>query len=82
MIGSLVILDVADKAAAQEWADNDPYAKAGLFADVAADPLEPGDRVVAYWLFKSEPSAWGWQDQVAKGAAGEEWDGRAQLSGA
>lgn len=34
MIGSLVILDVADKTAAQEWADNDPYAQAGLFADV------------------------------------------------
>lgn len=31
MIGSLVILDVADMAAAQNWAENDPYAKAGLF---------------------------------------------------
>ena len=30
---------------------------------------------MAYWLFKSEPSAWSWDDQVAKGAAGEEWDG-------
>lgn len=28
-----------------------------------------------YWLFKSEPSTWGWQDQLAKGGAGEEWDG-------
>ena len=28
-----------------------------------------------YWLFKSEPSAWGWSDQVARGDAGEEWDG-------
>lgn len=28
-----------------------------------------------YWLFKSEPSTWSWQDQVAKGDAGEEWDG-------
>ncbi|KIN74462.1 EVE domain-containing protein [Sulfitobacter guttiformis] len=28
-----------------------------------------------YWLFKSEPSVWGWDDQVAKGNAGEEWDG-------
>lgn len=34
MAGSLVILDVADMAAAQGWADNDPYAKAGLFAKV------------------------------------------------
>ncbi|MBV1867270.1 MAG: EVE domain-containing protein [Marinosulfonomonas sp.] len=28
-----------------------------------------------YWLFKSEASTWSWEDQVAKGAAGEEWDG-------
>ncbi|MDX1819445.1 MAG: EVE domain-containing protein [Paracoccaceae bacterium] len=28
-----------------------------------------------YWLFKSEPSVWGWTDQVARGDAGEEWDG-------
>ncbi len=28
-----------------------------------------------YWLFKSEPSTWSWDDQVAKGEAGEEWDG-------
>ena len=30
---------------------------------------------MAYWLFKSEPSVWSWDDQVAKGEAGEEWDG-------
>jgi predicted RNA-binding protein with PUA-like domain len=28
-----------------------------------------------YWLFKSEPSTWSWEDQLAKGDAGEEWDG-------
>ena len=28
-----------------------------------------------YWLFKSEPSTWSWDDQVARGDAGEEWDG-------
>ena len=26
-----------------------------------------------YWLFKSEPSAWSWNDQVKEGVA--EWDG-------
>ena len=31
---SLVILDVADMSAAQDWAANDPYAKAGLFESV------------------------------------------------
>jgi predicted RNA-binding protein with PUA-like domain len=30
---------------------------------------------MAYWLFKSEPNTWGWDKQVAKGQAGEEWDG-------
>ncbi|MHA6264245.1 EVE domain-containing protein [Arenibacterium sp. CAU 1754] len=30
---------------------------------------------MACWLFKSEPSTWSWDDQVAKGDAGEEWDG-------
>ena len=28
-----------------------------------------------YWLFKSEPSTWSWDDQKAKGDLGEEWDG-------
>lgn len=28
-----------------------------------------------YWLFKSEPGTWSWNDQVAKGEAGEGWDG-------
>jgi predicted RNA-binding protein with PUA-like domain len=37
--------------------------------------LEEGDRVMRYWLFKSEPSTWSWDDQQAKGDAGEEWDG-------
>ncbi len=30
---------------------------------------------MAYWLFKSEPNVWSWDDQVAKGDVGEEWDG-------
>jgi predicted RNA-binding protein with PUA-like domain len=28
-----------------------------------------------YWLVKSEPSAWSWDQQVAKGAKGEAWTG-------
>ena len=28
-----------------------------------------------FWLFKSEASTWSWDQQVAKGEAGEEWDG-------
>lgn len=34
MCGSLIILEVADMAAAEAWAANDPYAKAGLFDSV------------------------------------------------
>ncbi len=30
---------------------------------------------MAYWLFKSEPFKWSWDEQKAKGEAGEEWDG-------
>ena len=30
---------------------------------------------MAYWLFKSEPNTWGWDEQVAAGEAGAEWDG-------
>jgi predicted RNA-binding protein with PUA-like domain len=30
---------------------------------------------VAYWLFKSEPDTWSWDQQKARGAAGEPWDG-------
>ncbi|WIV50818.1 YciI family protein [Marivivens sp. LCG002] len=33
MCGSLVIIEVEDLTAAQAWAANDPYAKAGLFAE-------------------------------------------------
>ncbi len=28
-----------------------------------------------YWLFKSEPSTWSWDDMVAAGEAGTPWDG-------
>lgn len=28
-----------------------------------------------YWLFKSEPNTWSFEDQKAKGKKGEEWDG-------
>jgi len=43
MIGSLVILNVDDMTAARSWADNDPYAKAGLFKSV---DLIPWKRVI------------------------------------
>ena len=45
MIGSLVILNVPDLAAAQDWAANDPYAKAGLFETVEIKPYN--------WVFNN-----------------------------
>ncbi|WP_405403031.1 EVE domain-containing protein [Paracoccus sp. Ld10] len=30
---------------------------------------------MAHWLFKSEPDVFGWDNLVAKGDAGEQWDG-------
>jgi len=30
---------------------------------------------MAYWLFKTEPSAWSWEQQKKKGAKGEAWSG-------
>lgn len=37
MCGSLLILDVVDRAAAESWAASDPYALAGLFAKVRVE---------------------------------------------
>jgi len=28
-----------------------------------------------FWLFKSEPNTWSWNDQLKKGNKGEHWDG-------
>ena len=30
---------------------------------------------MAYWLMKSEPEAWSWEQQKKEGAKGAEWDG-------
>jgi predicted RNA-binding protein with PUA-like domain len=30
---------------------------------------------MAYWLMKSEPDAWSWQQQIERGAKGELWSG-------
>ena len=89
MIGTMLVLDVATRQEAQAFADNDPYNKAGLFEAVEIHPwkhligglpkpdgqciIENGE--MAYWLFKSEPNTWGWQDQLDRKGKGEHWDG-------
>jgi uncharacterized protein YciI len=40
MIGSLLVIDVADRAAAEAFAANDPYAKAGLFESAIVRPFK------------------------------------------
>jgi uncharacterized protein YciI len=37
--GSLIIAEFADLAAAQEWADADPFVAAGVYRDVAVRPF-------------------------------------------
>lgn len=37
--------------------------------------MAQGHRLMAHWLFKSEPNVFSFDDLIAKGAAGEQWDG-------
>jgi predicted RNA-binding protein with PUA-like domain len=39
------------------------------------DHWQSGCSLMAHWLFKSEPDVWSFDQQIAKGAAGEEWTG-------
>ncbi len=45
------------------------------FARVPRAPRNDSEDDVAYWLMKSEPDSWSWQQQVKKGAKGEAWSG-------
>jgi len=38
--GSLVVAEFPDITSAQEWADNDPYIAAGVYADVVIKPFK------------------------------------------
>lgn len=38
-VGSLIVAEFADRAAAQAWADADPYRQAGVFASVRIQPV-------------------------------------------
>jgi len=46
MTGSVLIMEFADRAAAETWADGDPYNQASLFESVSIQPWKkvfPGD---------------------------------------
>lgn len=49
-----------------------PAAKAAAPKKPTRPPRGPGR---AYWLVKSEPEKWSWDDQVKAGAKGTVWDG-------
>jgi uncharacterized protein len=38
--GSLVVAEFASQAAAQDWADADPYVAAGVYAEVVVKPFK------------------------------------------
>lgn len=42
MIGSCIILEAEDLAAAEAFVENDPYNRAGLFARTRVAPFTPG----------------------------------------
>lgn len=39
--GSLVVAEFDSLAAAQDWADNDPYVEAGVYREVTVKPFKP-----------------------------------------
>ena len=39
MIGSIIVIDAADKSSAESFAASDPYNQAGLFANVTIRPF-------------------------------------------
>ena len=41
MCGSLIVLDVKDRTEAEAFADGDPYAQSGLFAQVSIMAMKP-----------------------------------------
>jgi len=45
-VGSLIVIDAASDAAVQLFADNDPYATAGLFEKVE---IQPWKRAIGAW---------------------------------
>lgn len=59
----------AKKPAAKKTAATKAPAK-----KVGAPPKRTGSKPL-YWLFKSEPDKFSWDNLKAKGAKGEEWDG-------
>ena len=81
MVGSLIIFEAADLASRQGVARRGSLCEGGVVRVQRGAALEAhlqsgwGRYLMAYWLFKSEPETWSWEQQKAKGAKGEPWSG-------
>jgi predicted RNA-binding protein with PUA-like domain len=51
------------------------HGESGTNSAGVTKPKEKEQNTVNYWLMKSEPGSWSWDQQVAKGDDGEGWDG-------
>jgi predicted RNA-binding protein with PUA-like domain len=49
-------------------------AKKAAAKPASATPARKGNEIL-YWLFKSEPDKWSWEQQKKRGSKGEQWDG-------
>lgn len=49
-------------------------AKKAAAKPASPKPARKGNEIL-YWLFKSEPDKWSWEQQKKRGSKGEQWDG-------
>src|SRR5438128_12420865 len=56
------------------WPDVFRYTR-GRYQDAQSAGASQRRRPVAYWLLKTEPEEFSWDDQVKRGAKGEAWTG-------
>ena len=90
MNGSLVVIEAASLQAAKEIARRRSLRQSrpvrlGRDPPLDLDPQQPQasePSAMNYWLFKSEPDAWSWDQQKKEGAQGRRMGRRAQLPGA
>ncbi len=60
--------------AASKTASKAATTSASTAKPASATPARKGNEVL-YWLFKSEPDKWSWEQQKKRGSKGEQWDG-------
>ena len=77
--GLAILADTLPTLVAHRWGDASATCPSGAKLRYGGtrrpDRAVPGLSAMAYWLFKSEPATWSWDQQVAAGAAGTFWNG-------